>query len=494
MLLSFLITVLTACCQDIVRKAGVYRDGQEIFTVKITSIDSLKVSDDYALSVIKDSLLWQGSIDEIDSLVFYQASLSTINIPDEQRAGNESQYSQPPLSGGMRLRFDMTGITRIEMESVDGYTIAGTASVVWSDRTVSVEEFIDSQYIINFTVLGDGTLQPGTEYVITTYPCNIYGGYRLSIYKDGLVAHYFGVHQIIEANETITPFDLVEDELDFVDPSDPLVEEERPGLNQQTRDALTLYRNNPTQENKDALLEQMGIRYDKVVARKKSKLRQLEREAHDQYLIDEMQMIVDEMVENREIRLEQQFLRLIDPREDDDPTDQWLVLRGSSADNAYISYAPVTNEEYSAYDPSHTFVVGQERFPVVNVSYVDAEVYCNWLSQSDTSHLYRLPTEEEWILAAGHMPKDIVINSDFVETGLTSVDAYASSTGACGGVDFWGNCWEWTSTRVPTGSYIVKGGSWDSDRDACRTEYSDTALVGTGSYPNVGFRVVRVDR
>lgn len=60
-------------------------------------------------------------------------------------------------------------------------------------------------------------------------------------------------------------------------------------------------------------MEQMGIGYDKVVARKKSKLRELEREALTPDLVDEMQEIVDEMVENRDIRLEQQFLRLIDP-------------------------------------------------------------------------------------------------------------------------------------------------------------------------------------
>lgn len=42
-----------------------------------------------------------------------------------------------------------------------------------------------------------------------------------------------------------------------------------------------------------------------------------------------MQAIVDEMVENRDIRLEQQFLRLIDPRNDDDPNDAWMVLRGA---------------------------------------------------------------------------------------------------------------------------------------------------------------------
>ena len=133
---------------------------------------------------------------------------------------------------------------------------------------------------------------------------------------------------MIEAGQYIAPLDLDESELEFVDPSAPLVEEERPGLNAATQQALHRYLANPTEENKQALLEQMGIKYDKVVARKKAKLRQLEREAHDQYLIDEMQAIVDEMIANREIRLEQQFLRLIDRREDDDPNDEWMVLRG----------------------------------------------------------------------------------------------------------------------------------------------------------------------
>ena len=72
-------------------------------------------------------------------------------------------------------------------------------------------------------------------------------------------------------------------------------------------------------------MEQMGLRYDKVVARKKNKLRELEREAKTPNLVQEMQDIVDEMVENREMRLEQQFLRLIDPRKDDNPNDAWLV-------------------------------------------------------------------------------------------------------------------------------------------------------------------------
>lgn len=238
----------------------------------------------------------------------------------------------------------------------------------------------------------------------------------------------------------------------------------------------------------------MGIRYDKVVARKKAKLRQLEREAHDRSLIDEMQAIVDEMINNREMRLDEQFLRLIDPRSDDNPSDQWLVLRGSSAKNPYIGYAPVTNKEYALYDSNYRYSNNQSNYPVVNISYDQAMAYCNWLSSQDAAHTYRLPTEEEWVFAAGHMPKDVNMNSNFVQKGLTAVDAYVQTTGACGGIDFWGNCWEWTSTPNAAGLYIVKGGSWDSSRDACRTEYSDDARNPQQSYANVGFRVVRVDR
>ncbi len=91
------------------------------------------------------------------------------------------------------------------------------------------------------------------------------------------------------------------------------------------------------------------------------------------------------------------------------------------------------------------------------------------------------------------MPKDVSMNSGHAERGLTTVDAYAQSKGACGGIDFWGNCWEWTSSTNADGLHIIKGGSWDSDRDDCRSEKSDVARDDSQGYANVGFRVVRVD-
>ena len=408
---------------------------------------------------------------------------SAENIPTEQSASTTislEELTQEGL-GGIHLHFQMAGVTQVVLESVDGYQIAGQRDG-------------DKQSIITFSAPDGETLAPGKDYYIVTFPCDLSGGYRLSIYKDGQVASYFGVHQKVEAGAFIAPTDLVESELEFADPDAPFVEDERPELNQATKDALVAYQQNPTEDNKAALMEQMGIRYDKVVARKKAKLRELEREALHQDLVDEMQAIVDEMVENRDIRLEQQFYRLIDPRTDDNPNDEWMVLRGADANNPYIGYAPVRNAEYAAFNKDFTYPQGQDNYPAVKISYTEAVAYCQWLSEQDDKHEYRLPTEVEWILAAGHMPKDVSMNSDHVERGLTAVEAYAQTTGACGGIDFWGNCWEWTSTTNASGEYIVKGGSWDSSRDACRSEYSDDARNGAEGYDNVGFRVVRVDR
>ena len=239
----------------------------------------------------------------------YNSAASVITIATEQwsdgiiacKSESEKAMVESSLSG-LRLNFQMSGVTKVEVESVDAYGIAGTG-----DET-----------IITFSAAEDETLQAGQDYTVTTFPCDLYGGYRLSIFKDGKVAHYFGVHQVAEAGKLITPLDLDESELEFDDPDAPLVEEERPELDKKTKELLRIYKQNPTDENYQALYDQMGVRYDKVVARKKAKLRELEREAKHESLVEEMQAIVDEMVTNREERLWQRFLSLIDSRKDDD--------------------------------------------------------------------------------------------------------------------------------------------------------------------------------
>ena len=364
---------------------------------------------------------------------------TTVNIPDAQTPGENGYDEKAAIAvaqasataqdkvdfysvcAGIKLNFQMSGIVKVEMESVDGYALTGNAKIKWQmqadgygngDTVPIVEEVNDAHPILTFSSSDAAGFTPGRDYFISILPCNLYGGYRLSLYnKEGLKADYFGVHQIAERAICISPSDLIESDLDFEKPNAPLVEEERPQIDDTTNALLHQYQQNPTEENKQALMDQMGLRYDKVVARKKNKLRELEREAKTPDLVQEMQDIVDEMVENREIRLEQQFLRLIDPRTDDNPADAWLVLRGAPTDNAYIGYAPVTNAEYAAFNPGFVYAEDQADYPVVNVTIADAIAYCNWLSSQDNAHAYRLPTDEEWIFAAGHMPKDVAMNS-----------------------------------------------------------------------------------
>ena len=129
---------------------------------------------------------------------------------------------------------------------------------------------------------------------------------------------------------------------------------------------------------------------------------------------------------------------------------------------------------------------------MTNVSVEDAAKYCKWLGERDPDYTYRLPTEEEWELAAGHMPKDADFNCG-VGDCVRPVDAFAQTKGASGGIDFWGNCWEWTATKRD-GKNAVKGGAYDSKRTDCRTEAKNTAKAASKGYPNVTIRLVRESR
>ena len=127
---------------------------------------------------------------------------------------------------------------------------------------------------------------------------------------------------------------------------------------------------------------------------------------------------------------------------------------------------------------------------MVNISYNDAVAYCKYLTDlSKGSFTYRLPTESEWELAAGHMPKDADFNCG-ENNSTTPVDAYSKTLSACGAVDMWGNVWEWTSSTIGSQN-IIKGGAWDSRRTDCRTESRGVGRNPGKGYANIGFRVIR---
>ncbi len=137
--------------------------------------------------------------------------------------------------------------------------------------------------------------------------------------------------------------------------------------------------------------------------------------------------------------------------------------------------------------------------PVVCVSRNDANAYAKWLS-AQTGFQYRLPSEDEWEIAArAGSQADYWWGNHFVtgdaNTGWSSspwansstapVDAFKANP--LGIYDTVGNVWQWTNSAQG----IAKGGAWNfSPAKAVAHERLYLSSASTANY--VGFRVVRV--
>jgi formylglycine-generating enzyme required for sulfatase activity len=156
-------------------------------------------------------------------------------------------------------------------------------------------------------------------------------------------------------------------------------------------------------------------------------------------------------------------------------------------------------------------------FPVVGVTWFEAEAYANWLNGKRAElHLgesfpadfvVRLPTEAEWERAARgtdgrEYPWGDLFDPTFCNTeesdperkygiGATAVCTYPQGASPIGAWDMSGNVWEWTCSpwSADDKSPVVRGGSWLSHlryaRCACRSGYAPDDF-----YSSLGFRVV----
>ncbi len=315
----------------------------------------------------------------------------------------------------------------------------------------------------------------------------------------------------LSACATAEEVTAVEDPMVMYSHSD-FIEKEQPELTDETKELISLWQRNQTMENYLALRDVVIENYNAVLDRKEEKLAELKDETEGKpggdELVAEMEEIVQEMYITYWSRINSTMLRFTDSR-----LLKWRVADAAEYDyipvmgagtTVYIKRTPVTNAEYALFLEdtgkeapinwvNGTYPEGEDDYPVNFVSYEDALAYTEWLTENDGVNTYRLPSESEWELAAGHMPKDADFNCG-VNDGRTSVDEYTDVTrGAHGAVDFWGNVWEWTSTlRGDDGDYAVKGGSWKSPRTDCRTEYRLEGRSGESGYDDVGFRVVKV--
>jgi formylglycine-generating enzyme required for sulfatase activity len=150
-------------------------------------------------------------------------------------------------------------------------------------------------------------------------------------------------------------------------------------------------------------------------------------------------------------------------------------------DSFLIDKYPVTNEQYhkflvsSGYLPADTtrylknweagmFKQGQEKYPVVYLSYEDMQAYSRWAQK-------RLPTQAEWQLAAqGTDKRNWPWGDEFHGTfcnnsfdGPTPVDAFPKGQSPCGANDMVGNVWQMTNDMYFNGTdyfTVIRGGSY----------------------------------
>jgi formylglycine-generating enzyme required for sulfatase activity len=152
-------------------------------------------------------------------------------------------------------------------------------------------------------------------------------------------------------------------------------------------------------------------------------------------------------------------------------------------------------------------------FPVVGVSWFEAEAYCRWLLSQNpvpdapSSYVLRLPTEEEWeratrgtkgrtypwgegfeVWRANTMESD---TEEHYGINTTAVCTYPQGKNPEGLWDAAGNVWEWTSSwyHAEEVSRVLRGGSWNLNQWNARCKYRVRYDPDSFDY-HVGFRVV----
>lgn len=190
----------------------------------------------------------------------------------------------------------------------------------------------------------------------------------------------------------------------------------------------------------------------------------------------------------------------------------------------------ISNSLFRRFNPNHNsrrtegFTLDDPEQPVVYVSWHQAMDYCEWLNENfsdriPANYAFRLPTEHEWMVAAGagdlrtypwgddwpplygnfsdltarqHLSDwrgiegyddGYVVTAPVRKSGMNELGIYGLA----------GNVWEWTMDWLDTEKQtlkIRKGGSWDFDTRESLRITSRGLDRPDARYDTIGFRVV----
>ena len=199
----------------------------------------------------------------------------------------------------------------------------------------------------------------------------------------------------------------------------------------------------------------------------------------------------------------------------DDRNDYEKPAHRVKVESFLIDETEVTNTQYAEFisqerrqPPSHwtngNFAPGEDKLPVVNVSWYDARDYCIWKGK-------RLPTEEEWEFAArgkenllypyGNQWNPRFSNASESQLGKPQVvGSYPAGASPFRVLDMAGNVAEWTASdykpypnspaRPQEGQMIIRGGSFANPAQQ-QTATDRRFNLPNRTFDYVGFRCAK---